>query len=538
MDDLKILRSKNIYTACSPELTDGYVVVRGRRIEAVVPAEDRDSHPAFKSRADALDCGEAFIMPAFNDYHVHMALAAMMEYFGTIRATACEEEAAKILFEKNKDKDPAKWILGGAWDHFVWPGQKLPSKDTLDRYFPNTPVFSLNKECHGAWLNSAALKRFGIAKDTPDPPHGSYFRDADGEPTGYVHELAVAPMLSEIFSEVTDDEIGDYIKAFAETANRLGIASVADLPLHKILREGGYRAFCAKYPPSLRIHFSVAMFDDDKRISALSEEFDGEIIRFNGVKDFLDGTPMGYTGYLTQPYADRPGFVSEPIIPREALFERVRALDEKGVRIRLHCCGDGAVRLALDAFEHAGKRNGLRDLRHAIEHIEVISPEDVGRFAKLGVIASVQPEHNPRTHFATHPFHHLIGAERMRYAWAFRSIAETGAHLAFGTDYPVVEFTPFKGLFRAVNRLTNELEPIGGFNPAERLSMHESLRNYTFGSAFAAGRESELGTLEAGKLADIAILERNPFEVASDRDALFGMEALATMMNGEFVFER
>ena len=279
------------------------------------------------------------------------------------------------------------------------------------------------------------------------------------------------------------------------------------------------------------------MMESNEKIKALEQEFTGPLVTFNGVKEFLDGTPMGYTGFLAAPYEDKPGFVSKPLVPRDQFIARVTELDEMNVKCRVHCCGDGAVHLALDAFEEAGKANGFRDMRHAIEHIEMIVPEDIPRFKELGVVASVQPEHSPRTHYSTHPFHHLIGEERMKYMWAFKSILDTGAHMAFGTDYPVVDFTPFRGLFRCVNRLTNQLEPQGGYNPWEKLSLHEALRNYTLGSAYACGKENELGTLEPGKLADVVVLGKDPFQIISDRDQMFAMPVMMTMMDGNIVYE-
>lgn len=252
---------------------------------------------------EVLNYEDGFLMPGFNDYHVHMAMAAMMEYFGTVRATADEEEAARYLYERNKDRDKDRWILGGAWDHFIWPGQKLPSKESLDRYFPDTPVFSLNKECHGAWLNSEALGRFNITADTPDPPNGEYFRYEKGEPTGYIHEGAVAPLLRQIFDRISDEEIADFTRAFAKMANSLGVTSVADLPLYSILREDAYRRLQEKGDLTIRVNFSVGMMEDNEKIEAMRKEFTGPIVTFNGVKEFLDGTPMGHTGFLVEPYA-------------------------------------------------------------------------------------------------------------------------------------------------------------------------------------------------------------------------------------------
>lgn len=530
---MKAIRCKKIYTGLSDELTDGYLRIEGNRVKDIVPADEWDSSMA----DEIIDHYDGFLMPGINDYHVHMALAAMIEYYGAIRSTKDSEDAARYLYEKNKDRDPDQWILGGAWDHFVWPGQKLPTKDVLDKYFPHTPVFSLNKEVHGAWLNSEALRRLGITKDTPNPSDGEYFRDENGELTGYIHETAVGPNLTKILNAIDDDTIADYARAFAKMANKLGVTSVGDVPLSTPVRDGAYRLLAKQGDLPVRVHFSVNMREDNDYILAMRDEFTGPFFRFNGVKEFLDGTPMGYTGYLVDPYDDRPGFVSRPLVPKDEFISRVTELDGMDIRCRVHCCGDGAVRLALDAYEAASHANGLHDMRHAIEHIEVITPEDIPRFAELGVVASVQPEHSPRTHYSTHPFHHLVGEERMRYMWAFKSLLDTGAPMAFGTDFPVVDFTPYKGIFRCVNRLTNELEPEGGYNPQEKLTVHEALRNYTYGSAFACGREKELGTLGAGSLADIVILGKDPFEIAHDRDQMFNMPVRMTIMDGNVVYE-
>lgn len=528
---IKAIKCKKIYTATDADILDGYLLIDGNKIKDLIPVTNWEPNMA----DEIIDYEEGFLMPAFNDYHVHMGMAAMMEYYGTVRMAKDADDAARMLYEKNKDRDPDKWILGGAWDHFIWPDQKLPTKESLDKYFPNTPVFSLNKECHGAWLNSEALRRFNITKDTPDPPNGEYFRDEHGEPTGYVHEGAVTPLLKKIYDGISSEELAAFMRSFAEMANKLGVTSVADLSLHGIMREDAYRVLLKDENMNLRIHFSVGMMDDNERIFAMRDEFTGDFVRFNGVKDFLDGTPMGHTGYMVEPYADRPGFVGEPLIPKEKFIKRIVELDALDIRCRVHCCSDGAVRLALDAFEEAIKVNGKRDMRHAIEHIEHIMPSDIPRFAELGVIASVQPEHPPRTHWKQHPFHYLLDDKRRRYMWAFKSLLNAGAKMAFGTDYPVVEFTPYKGLFRVVNRVTNELEPEGGYNPEEKLTLDEALKNYTYGSAYACGREHELGTLEPGKLADIVVLGKNPFDIIHDRDAMFNMPVLMTMIDGRVV---
>lgn len=532
----RAFRCRNIYTAVSPELIDGYVICEGSRIVFAGTADKAAEH--IDGNTEVLDFEDNFIMPGFHDFHVHSLTGAFMEKDGVLRHANSEEEAAAMLYAKNSDDSGGRWIMGGAWDNFRWPGTKLPTRESLDRYFKNTPVFLLNKECHGAWLNSEALRRFSITRDTPDPENGSYFRDADGEPTGYVHEAAVIPMLRSILSEMSMKELSGYAEAFAKTAGRCGITSVGDLPLYGVRAEPAYRILEDKGKLSVRINFAIDFKEEIDEILRTKEAYSSEMLRCIGVKDFLDGTPMGHTGFMLEAYTDMPGFRSEPMIDPDHLKDRVAQMVANGIKVRLHACGDGAVRLGLDAFEYAKSMYGDRDLRHCIEHIEAISPDDIKRFGQLGVIASVQPDHLPKYSFYEHPFHTMIGEERMRYSWPFRSIADAGGRLAFGTDYPVTELNPLRGIFRAVTRLTDELQPEGGFSPDEKLTVHSSLQAYTYGSAFAADREAELGSLEPGKLADLTILDSNVFECAYDKDAMFGMDVLMTVVGGETVYSK
>ena len=231
-----------------------------------------------------------------------------------------------------------------------------------------------------------------------------------------------------------------------------------------------------------------------------------------------------------------PDFRSKPMIEPEVLKTRVALMAANNIKVRLHACGDAAVRLGLDAFAYAKETCKDKDLRHCIEHIESISPDDIGRFGQLNVIPSVQPDHLPKYDFDHHPFHRMIGEKRMRYSWPFRSLAEQGAVLAFGTDYPVTELNPLRGIYRAVTRLTDAGEPKDGFSPDERLSVHQSLKAYTAGSAYAAGRETETGILYPGMLADLTVLAGNPFDCALDREKMFNMKVLMTVVGGETVY--
>lgn len=536
MGSKKAFRSRFIYSGIDEKLVDGYVIVEDNRMKAIV--DERRGEKYIGEDTVLYDFKNCFIMPGFHDFHVHLLIGAMMEHGGMLRYANSEEEAVTILWGKNKDRKDSTWVLGGAWDHFRWPGAILPTKRTLDKYFPERPVFLLNKECHGAWVNSKALSIFGINAETFNPENGGFERFEDGEPTGYIHEQAMIPIFQKIINEMSDEDLSKFAKAFVEKANALGITSVSDLPIYGIMREGAYKILQEQGELTIRINFSVGMMEPIEKIKKLKEDFSGQMLKFIGTKDFLDGTPMGHSGYMLAPYSDQPGFQSKPMITAEFLKSKVTKLDKAQIKVRLHACGDGAVQLGLDAFEEAIMVNGSNHLRHCIEHIESIAPQDIERFGELEVIASVQPEHLPKYDFYNHPFHAIIGEERMRYSWPFKSLLDKGAKLAYGTDYPVAELNPFQGVYRSVTRLTNEGEPKGGFNPREKLGLHETLRAYTYGSAYAAGCENELGTLESGKLADFIVIDKNIFACIDNREDVFSMQVLMTIMDGEIVYQR
>lgn len=532
----KAFRCRHIYTAVSPELIDGYVIVEGKRILFVGGAIDAE--PLLNHDTEVIDVSEHFLMPGIHDYHVHIVNSGLLEKDGILRYMGSEEEAASCLWMLHKERGEQGWIMGGAWDSLLWDKQVLPTKRTLDRYFPDRPVFLLNKECHGAWVNSEALRRFGIGRDTPDPENGSYERLQDGEPSGYLHEMAAIQMQEKIFKTISDEAIAEYSKSFIDKANRYGITSLGDVAGGAPMREGAYKILEDDGRLTARIHFSPLFDEGVEAILAKKRRYNSSLLQCSGVKAFIDGTPQGHTGYMLEDYSDEPGNRSQPMIEPELFKWQVREFDAAGIQTRVHACGDAGARLCLDAVEEARRQNGPRDLRHCVEHLEALTERDIPRFGQLGVIASVQPEHMPKYNFKEHPFHKILGEKRMRFSWPFESIRKSGGRLAFGTDSPVVDLSPFRGIFRAVTRLTNTLEPEGGWNPWERVSIHETLRAYTYGGAYAAGREMELGTLESGKLADLTVVDKNLFECAGDKETMFNMKVLMTVMDGEILYAR
>ena len=525
-----VIKSKRIYTGLSGVPFDGYVIIEDGYISDVVPIES--SQIGIKD--NVIDYGDCTVMPSFHDAHLHLIVGAISEKGGFLRSANSEEEAAKMLYDLNKDKPKEKWLMGGAWDHFKWPGQKLPGRKSLDKYFPDQMVFLLNKECHGAWVNTKTLEYFNITSETPDPEFGKIFKDEKGEPTGYLHEFVYTDLLKKILADMTDEEMAGYVKAFSKKAHSLGITSVSDMQIDEICPYQIYRNLNAKDQLDIRIHYSAPFTYETKRLLEMQTEDNYARLRFSGTKDFVDGTPMGHTGLMIEPYNDRPDFYGESAIDLGYLKSKIIELDANDIRVRLHACGDDAVRVALDCFEEARKINGYRGNRHSIEHIEACSPDDIGRFAKLNVIPSVQPDHMPKYEFANHPFHKILGEERMRFSWPFNSLLSTGSTLAFGTDYPVSELTPFRGIFRAVTRLTDDNDPAGGFSPPEKMSLQDSLRAYTYGAAYVNEREDDLGTLAPGKRADITVLDRDILNTPVEK--IKETNIAATYMDGEEVF--
>lgn len=266
MAEIKILKSRRIYTGLTSELTDGYVIVRHNKIREVLPVFEAKDSAFFTDDAEFYDFSDHFIMPGFFDYHTHLLSGAMLEKDGILRYTKSQEEAASLLWEKHRERRNMRWILGGAWDPVLWGDETPPAKETLDRYFSDVPVFLVNKECHGAWVNSRLLELFDITEKTPDPANGYYSRKPSGEPAGYLHEAAFSEVQNSIFSSLNDRELADYGAFSVSLANRYGITSAGDVAGVGPLREEAYKILEEEGKLTLRIHFFPLMEEGIEKI--------------------------------------------------------------------------------------------------------------------------------------------------------------------------------------------------------------------------------------------------------------------------------
>lgn len=484
---------------------------------------------------------ESLIMPGLHDNHIHLMQAGMLVKFLNVFGIPSEEETAKVTADYAAAHPEDKWIIGFGWCRFSWQGHKFPTKDSLDAVIPDRPVLLLDSECHGAWINSAALKAAGIDRNTPNPPYGKIEKDETGEPTGYLYETALSLAAKYAF-DFDDAVVEELINTYADYALSYGITSISDMTPYLGLDlsfEKVYLKLEKEKKLKIRINAARDLFEGIDKILELrgQEAPKGAMYRNPYFKQFMDGVIGNNTAMLLEDYCDMPGFKGDPLLDPNALNEAVEKAHNAGISVRLHACGDGALKVALDAYENAIMKNPGAECRHQIEHIELIAPEDIERMARLGVIGSVQPEHIvsgiPTFEGNTYPAQ--LGQERCRYTWPFRSLLNAGVVLAGGSDAPVVEGNPFVGIRVGMERVHDDGKPEGGWNPDEKLTAEELLKMYTWGAAYAEGREDELGTLERGKLADITVLDRNILAVPSAE--LDETRVLLTVVDGRVMYD-
>lgn len=481
---------------------------------------------------------DQLLMPGFHDSHVHLIMAGHYQNDLNVETAKSADEVGQLVGAYARENPGDGWIIGWRWYHLYWDVKELPNASSLDRYVPDRPVFLMNSELHGCWVNSKAMEICGITKDTPDPPFGKIYRDSDGNPTGYLDEMALG-IAGRVAFNMSADAQKTFIRSMQESCAEFGITSLNDvIPFFGINFEAheAIHEMDEADELMLRIHSAPDLFGDLDKVIEDQKKYESEKYKIRNVKQFLDGVATTYTALLVEPYADAPDTCGSALMDLSLLDGYVEEAHKRGLGVKLHACGDATVRAALDAYENAINKYGANDVRHAVEHSEIIHANDLGRYAKLGVIASMQPEHIAITEdYASNGYTDRLGPVRSRITWPIKSFMDSGATVAFGTDCPVVTNDPYLEIYRAVTRLFDDGLPEGGWNPQEIISIEDALHNYTYGSAYAVKRENELGTLEEGKFADMVIIDRNLLECTpvQVREA----KALITIFNGEIIYQ-
>lgn len=462
-----------------------------------------------------LDCGGSeqgaetvrlhglFVMPGFNDAHVHLGSAGADALAVELRGVSSIAEMQKRLAEAVAHHKEGEWITGSGWDHTLWPDKRFPNRQELDAVAPNNPVILTHISGHVAVANSQALKKAEIDKSTPNPPGGEIEHDGLGEPTGMLKESAAMNLVRARIPDSSTEERRRGIEIVLANVAQNGVTSVQDnsawedFQVYQQLKEEG--RLTARITEWLPFNASLNELQDRRAQGGTTDPW----LKTGALKAITDGALGSRTAAMLEPYSDDPSTTGIFTYDPDKLRDMAIARDKAGFQLNFHAIGDRANRIALDVFEAVLKANGPRDRRDRIEHAQVVAPMDLPRFKDLKVIASMQPSHQTTDMRWAED---RIGPERIMGAYAWNTMLKNGVRLAFGTDYPVEPISPFRGLYACVTRERPEGGPRNGWEPQEKISLQECIRAYTSGSAYAQFEEGKKGELKVGEYADFLVL--------------------------------
>jgi predicted amidohydrolase YtcJ len=503
------------------------VAVRGGKF--IYTGDEAGAKAAFSNEPfEAVDLKGALVIPGLTDAHLHFEYYAMMLQNINAELPTPEDVVAEV--EKRARSTPeGKWITGFGWNHNVWGGQ-FPTADMLDKVAPRHPVSIQAKSGHAIWVNNAALKAVGITDETPDPHGGQILRGADGKATGVILEEAMWLVDRNIPSPTTD-ELAEAVIFAMQTANKMGLTGVHDLDQPSVFK--AFQKLRKAGKLTLRVNKGIPLAYLDQVISAgLYTGFGDDMLHLGPVKMFADGALGPKTAWMLAGYDSAPQDTGIATTDIEVLCESVLKANSNGLAVAIHAIGDRATREILNIYEEAKKQLPDTGLRNRIEHVQLLAPEDRGRLAELGVIASMQPIHATsdmdiaEKHWGT----------RLSGAYALKTQLKHGAVLALGSDCPVETADPLVGIHAAVTRRRADGTPgPDGWLPSERLTVEEAVKGYTQGPAYACGMEDRLGTIADGYLADMTILDKDIFTI--DPMEILKTKVLGTIVDGCMVWK-
>ena len=477
-----------------------------------------------------VDAKGGMVTPGFIDAHVHFVTGGFRLSSVQLRDARTPEEFVKRIREFAATVPAGTWITGGDWDHEQWGG-RLPERSWIDSVTPDHPVWVNRLDGHMALGNGAALRAASVTKATRDVEGGTIVRAPDGEPTGILKDNAqglvdrVVPAAPEVLQDRALDTAMTYVASN-------GVTSVHNMGSWWEL--GIFQRAHAAGRLKTRIYAAVPLSSWERLRDTVQARGTGDDwLRIGALKGFVDGSLGSHTAAMLEPFTDAPDdrglFVTTP----EDLYAWTSGADKAGLHVIIHAIGDRAIRTLLDTYERVARENGPKDRRFRMEHAQHIAPADLPRFGALGVIASMQPYHAIDDGRWAEK---VIGAERAKGTYAFRSLLDSGATLAFGSDWFVAPPTPLEGIYAAVTRRTLDDRNPGGWVPEQKITVEEALQAYTMGSAKASFTESRKGSLVRGKLADLVLIDRDLTTIPPEsiRDARITM----TVVGGRVVFER
>ena len=536
-----ILTNARVYTIDGKRPWAQAVAARGERIVAVGNVARIARLRGPKTRV--VDLRGRLVLPGFTDAHLHFLQGSLSLSEPSFEGAETVDQIRERLRSWAAAHPGSGWLTGRGWTYSAFGDAALPDKRQLDDLFPERPVMLLAYDGQTVWANSAALRRARVDRTAPDPPNGVIVRGPDGEPTGAL-KAGARELVRKVVPKPTREQQLQALRRGAAEANRCGVTRVHSagldweaLPLLDELRRRG----------ELTVRFLVAYHLDPRaqpaeltpailhEVAAARRTYQDAWIATGTFKMTLDGIIESHTAAMLEPYSDDPSQRGRLFWDRDKFIEAVAELDRAGLQVETHAIGDAAVRLALAAYEQAARRNHTTDRRHRVAHAETISPADLPRFGRLGVVASLQPLHAYPTQNVLRVWARNVGPERARLAFAWRDIADAGGRLAFGSDWPIVTMNPWPAVQTAVTRQDGDGNPPGGWIPAQRISLEDAIRAYTAGAAWAGHREAEEGSIAPGKLADLIALSQDPFSV--EPRAIGETQVVLTMVGGRIVYD-
>jgi predicted amidohydrolase YtcJ len=501
------------------------------RDDKIIAVGSRDEVERFRGKkTQVIDAGAGMIVPGLFDSHIHLIDGGLQLASVQLRDATTRDEFVRRIGDFATKKAKGEWITGGDWDHTLWGGE-LPSRDWIDAVTPDNPVWLNRLDGHMSLANSAAMRAAKVADDVKDVPGGEIVRDKAGRPTGVFKDNA----LSLIDRAVPDPSMQERLDATVAAMDYLaarGVTSVhhlgnwQQLDIFRIAERRGLL--------KTRIYACTPLGEWQRLAKEVKQRGRGnDWLRIGGLKGFVDGSLGSHTAAFLEPFSDKAGDRGLLVNSEEDLEKWTDSADKAGLQVVVHAIGDRAIRMQLDIYERVAKANGPRDRRFRIEHAQHIAPADLPRFAKLGVIASMQPYHAiDDGRWAERS----IGAKRCETTYAFRSLLDSGARLAFGSDWFVAPPTPIEGIYAAVTRRTIDGKNPDGWVPEQKIKVEEALRAYTIDAAYAGFSEKSLGSIEPGKLADMVVLGRNLFETPPNE--LNAVPIRKTIVGGKVVYDK
>jgi len=527
--DLALVNGK-IFTANAKMPFAQSIAVKGGKILAVGTSAEIKKFIGPSTKV--LDVKGKLVIPGLIDAHTHFSQGGRSLASLTFRGVMAVEKVQEMIAAKIKELPPGEAVFGGQYDHTLFPGQKWPTKEDLDKVSPNNPVVITRVDGHSSWVNSLALKQSGITKDTKDPFGGEIAKDPKtGEPTGILKEAAEG-MIKVRRPKRQSTPLEDIERGLqhAATLGLTGVhtsSSLQEIELYKKLQAEGKL--------TLRVYAWLPIEGIDSYVAKNIRQGQGDdMIKVGFLKAYIDGTLGSGTALMFEPFADDPTKSGLAQHKEEDYYAMIEKAYQNGFQVGTHAIGDKGVNWVLNAVERAEKKFGKKDLRHRIEHAQIIVPSDVKRFAELSVIASMQP-----THCTTDMrFCEVrVGKERSKNAYIWKTLLNNGAKIAFGSDWPVEPLDPMRGLYSGVTRKNIEFGyPEGGWFPEQKLTMAETISLFTLGAAYASFEENIKGSLEPGKLADMVVLSKDVFTV--DPKEILTTEALYTILGGKIIYQK